>query len=389
MAELLIAGGGIAGLAAAIGAARAGHQVCVLERQAVFSELGAGIQIGPNGRRALEELGAWQWLQHHVVHPRAIRIRRAASGTVLSELPLDEPFRRRFRTTYQVVHRADLLAALLAAAEQESAITLHTDRMVMDWHQQQGRVVVSLQDGEERGADALIGADGIFSRVRARLLGEQPPRPNGHVLYRALVPRDEVPSTVDMQTVQLWLHPGGHVVHYPVKGGQAFNIIAAINQKMPSIDEAWGRKTDASALHRVFSNVCDELHTVLEVPRQWMCWAGVDRPPAPRWSRGNVTLIGDAAHPMLPYLASGAVMALEDAVVLMRHLAMHAEPAQAFAAYERERRPRTTRVVRAARRMGHIYHAPAPLALARDAVLRASTPARDLQRMAWLYDWRP
>lgn len=388
MASLIVAGGGIAGLAAAIGAARAGHEVLVLEQAPTFTEMGAGIQIGPNGRRALEELGVWPWLRHHVFHPRAIRIRRASSGAELGRVPLDERFRRRFGGTYQVVHRADLLAALLATAEEEPAITLKTAKKVTGYQEQPGGISALLEDGKAVTAKGLIGADGIWSRVRAQLLGDRPPRFSGHVLYRALVAREEVPETVDVQSVNLWLNAYGHVVHYPVKGGTFFNIVASVNERW-SAGMSWGEYTDAASVHRVFANACDELKTVLSLPERWMRWAGADRAPVNTWGVGPLTLTGDAAHPTLPYLASGAVMALEDAVVLMRHLAAEHSLASAFRAYERERMPRTRRIVESSWKLARVYHAAGLMAAGRDLFIQFTSGPRSLERMAWLYDWRP
>ncbi len=388
MASLIVAGGGIAGLAAAIGAARAGHEVLVLEQAPRFSELGAGIQIGPNGRRALEELRVWPWLRHHVVHPKAIRIRRAATGVELGRMPLDASFRKRFGGTYQVVHRADLLAALLAAAEEEPAITLKTTSRVTGYEDIPGGITALLQDGSGVSARGLIGADGIFSRVRAQLLGDHPPRFSGHVLYRALIPRAEVPLMVDTGNVNLWLAVHGHVVHYPVKGGACLNIVASINERWQS-GMNWGENTDAASMKRVFAKACDELQSLLRAPRRWMRWAGADRAPVNTWGAGPLTLIGDAAHPTLPYLASGAVMALEDAVVLMRHLAQESSLAKAFRHYERERQPRTRRIVESSWKLARIYHAAGLMAAGRDAFIRLTSGPRSFERMAWLYDWRP
>ena len=388
MASLIVAGGGVAGLAAAIGAARAGHEVLVLEQAPTFAEVGAGIQIGPNGRRALEALGVWERLRRCVFFPQAIRIRRARTGRDLGRVPLDDAFRKRFRGTYQVVHRADLLAALLAAVEEEPTITLQTASRVVAWQRRAGAMSVLLEDGRQVSAWGLIGADGLHSRVRAQLLGDARPRFSGHVLYRALVPMEEVPELVDVRNVNLWLNPHGHVVHYPVKGGRALNIVAAVNERWEAGD-TWGEPTRAEAVHRIFAHACGELQTVLATPQQWMRWAGADRAPVGTWGMDALTLIGDAAHPALPYLASGAVMALEDAVVLMRCLRQHESLPEAFRAYERVRQPRTARIVHASWRLGRIYHASGLLAAGRDMFIRLTSGRASLERMAWLYDWRP
>ena len=400
MARIVIAGGGIAGLAAAIAAAKAGHEVELVEQASRFEEVGAGIQMGPNGRRALEWLGVWERLQPAVVHPRAIRIRRASGGE-LGRLPLDAAFRERFAGTYQVVHRADLLDALLTCAREVGSVSLRTGLRVTGYHLRNagGGVEVLTDEDSRRGplapADALIGADGIRSAVRAAMLDDGPPRPAGHVLYRALVDSDAVPSTVDTDDVCLWLHAGGHVVHYPVSAGRRFNIVVAVDENWQG--EGWSSPSAGERVRQVFADACPELAAVLALPQGWLRWPGADRPPAARWGDGPVTLIGDAAHPTLPYLASGAVMALEDAVVLGQALlAAGSAPGadagallSALRRYEAARRPRTARIVARSHALAGIYHAAPPLSWGRDLFIRAQSGRAGLSRMAWLYDWRP
>jgi salicylate hydroxylase len=420
MARIIVAGGGIAGLAAAIAATRAGHEVLVCEQASRFEEVGAGIQMGPNGRRALEWLGAWEALSAQVFYPAAVRIRRG-DGRDLGRVPLGEEVRRRFGTTYQVAHRADLLAALLEVARRQPGVELRTGVRVTGWRDTAGNkgaaaaassrglpeepagvparggVEVMAEEGaldaEESRGDALIGADGIRSAIRARLLGDGPPRPAGHVLYRALVDMERVPPSVDVESVNLWLHPGGHVVHYPVSGGRRFNIVAAVDENWQG--EGWSSPSAGERLREVFAGVCGALADVLALPSGWLRWPGADRPAASRWGEGAITLMGDAAHPTLPYLASGAVMALEDAVVLGQEL-LAAGPAArgeglaaAFRRYEARRRPRTSLIVARSHALGRIYHARPPLALGRDLFIRAQSGPRALSRMAWLYGWQP
>ncbi len=388
MARFVIAGGGIAGIAAALALAGRDHEVTVLEQAPAFEEVGAGIQIGPNGRRALEELGVWDALEPLVVFPHSIRIRRARNGATLGELPLGTTFANRFGTTYQVVHRADLLAALLKKAEGEPRITLHTDSRVSFFRIDGDGMTALLEGGGEHRGDVLIGADGIRSRIRAQLLDDGPPAFAGHVLYRALVDMDRVPPEVDTGSVNLWLHEGGHVVHYPVSGGRKFNIVAAVNENWHS--EGWSEPSDGAILGMRFAGVAQELREVLELPDEWLRWAGADRDPVAHWGQGPVTLIGDAAHPTLPYLASGAVMALEDAIVLGREVERQpSDLPAALRTYEKARQPRTARIVRSSHRLAGVYHAGAPFALFRDAFIRLTSGRRGLERMAWLYDWRP
>ena len=388
MADFVIAGGGIAGIAAALALAGRNHEITVLEQAPAFEEVGAGIQIGPNGRRALEALGVWDALEPAVVFPHSIRVRRARDGATLGELPLGTTFPNRFGTTYQVVHRADLLAALVDVAKSDPRINLQTGSRVSCYRVDDGGMTALLENGGEHAADVLIGADGIRSRIRAQLLDDGPPVFAGHVLYRALIDIDAVPAGVDTASVNLWLHEGGHVVHYPVSGGRKFNIVAAVNENWHS--EGWSEPSDGAILGMRFAAVAEELSGVLALPGEWLRWAGADREPVDRWGRGPVTLIGDAAHPTLPYLASGAVMALEDAVVLGREVERRPEdlPA-ALRVYEKTRQPRTARIVRSSHRLAGIYHAGPPLSLFRDVFIRMTSGRRGLERMAWLYDWLP
>ncbi len=388
MARFVIAGGGIAGIAAALALAERGHEAVVLEQAPAFEEVGAGIQIGPNGRRALESLRAWKALEPSAVFPHSIRIRRARGGATLGELPLGTAFANRFGSTYQVVHRADLLAALLKTAAENPRISLHTGSRVSYFRTTDTAMTVLLEGGREFAGDALIGADGIRSRIRAQLLDDGPPVFAGHVLYRALVDIEAVPAGIDTASVNLWLHEGGHVVHYPVAGGRKFNIVAAVNENW--YGEGWSEPSDGAILSMRFAGVADELHAVLSLPSEWLRWAGADREPVTHWGEGPVTLIGDAAHPTLPYLASGAVMALEDAVVLGGEVErMPEDPAAAMRAYEKARQPRTARIVRSSHRLAGVYHAGPPLSFFRDAFIRMTSGPRSLERMAWLYDWRP
>ncbi len=405
MARILIAGGGIAGLATAIAMARAGHEPAVFEQASRFEEVGAGIQMGPNGRRALEWLGAWEAVRPHVVYPDAIRIRRG-DGREIGHVPLGETIRNRFGTTYQVVHRADLLAALLEVARGQSAVSLYTGVRIAGWRRAGADVTereggdgleVLVAEGslppEAARGEALVGADGIRSAIRRQLLADGPPRPAGHVLYRALVDMKAVPPAVDGESVSLWLHPHGHVVHYPVSGGRRFNIVVAVDEDWQG--EGWSSPSAGERLRTVFADVCGGLADVLALPSGWLRWPAADRPPVRRWGEGELTLVGDAAHPTLPYLASGAVMALEDAVVLGQAVlaagagARGEALAAAFRRYEARRQPRTARIVERSHALGRIYHARPPVSWGRDLFIRAQSGPRALERMAWLYEWRP
>jgi salicylate hydroxylase len=382
---IAIAGGGIAGLAAAIALAGAGRSVVVFEQATAFAEIGAGVQIGPNGVRALRWLGAWQALEPSVVEPRRIVVRDAPSGRTLNEITLSA-FEERYGAPYRVAHRGDLLAALLATARALPGVELRTGVAATGFDVRPDRVVVRLEPGDAFEADALIGADGLHSAVRGRLLGPVPPAYAGHVLYRALVPIEAVPAAVQSECVALWLCPGGHVVHYPVSGGAKMNIVVA--GESPLVADGWGTPVAAADVLACLGQAALPLAAMLQAPQDWRRWAAADRPPASSWGEGPVTLIGDAAHPILPYLAQGAVMALEDAVVLGHCANVGPTLAESFRAYERLRRPRVARLARLSQRQGRIYHLKGPMRLARNAVLAGMPQAVFLNQFDWLYSWR-
>lgn len=382
---IAIAGGGIGGLAAAIALARAGRRAVVFEQAEGFAEVGAGVQVGPNGARALQALGAWEALRNRTVEPRRIVVRDGSSGATLNEIGLGTAFAERYGAPYCVAHRGDVLAALLATARSLPRIELKTGVAVTGFDARDGGVTVHLE-GKAFGAEALVGADGLHSAVRGRLLGASPPEPAGHVLYRALVPIDAVPGGTETDCVALWLYPGGHTVHYPVSGGAYMNIVVAGETR--SEPGGWGAPAAPAEVLTSVAEAVPALTALLQTPQDWRQWPAADRAPANRWGDGPVTLLGDAAHPVLPYLAQGAVMALEDAVVIGHCMATEPTIAQAFRAYESQRAPRVARLARASRRQGRVYHLGGPLRLARDAVMSAMPPGLFLAQLDWLYSWQ-
>ena len=384
---IAIAGGGIAGLAAAIALARSGRRAVVFERGEGFAELGAGVQVGPNGVRALRRLGAWEAVAPSMAEPRRIVVRDGLGGRMLAEVGLGQSFAERYGAPYRVAHRGDLLAGLLATARELSEIEMRTCVAVTDFDARAGGVVVRLEGREPFEAEALVGADGLHSSVRARLLGPALPDYAGHVLYRALVPIGAIPSGIETDGVALWLYPGGHVVHYAVSGGRKMNVVAAIES--PEIPNGWGSPAAPAEVSACFPDAAPQLSAMLRAPDDWRRWAAADRPPASRWGEGRVTLIGDAAHPVLPYLAQGAVMALEDAVVLCHCLAGTSRLEEGLRDYERRRHARTAQLAHLSRRQGRAYHLRGPLRLARNAVMAAMPPKLFLGRLDWLYSWQP
>lgn len=364
---MLIAGGGIAGLSAALGLARMGRPSIVMESAQRFEAAGAGLQLGPNAVRALQWLGAWETVAPAAFAPPAIVIRDGASGHMLARIPLGSHFERRFGQPYRVAHRADLLDALVAAAGSSRLIELRTGCPV-DPH-------------APIGGAGLIGADGLNSAVRQRIAPGVHPCFRGQSIFRALAPMAELPTAVC-----LWLCPAGHIVHYPVSGGR-LNIVATVAGGRTS--ERWSESAEADAVMHPFRYCCRELHDILAKPARWQRWAAVDLPRLASWHGGGAVLIGDAAHAALPYLAQGAAMALEDAVVLSLCLGTRSDRNQAFAAYEAARIARTTALADASRRLAGFYHARGPLRLARNGLLRLMTPDRFLDRLAWIYAYDP
>ncbi|MFO0994844.1 MAG: FAD-dependent monooxygenase [Hyphomicrobiales bacterium] len=383
---MVVAGGGIAGLAAALGLARIGADSLVLEQSAAFSEVGAGLQVGPNAVRALRWLGALEAIEPYLFSPPAIRILDGPTGRELMAIRLGSQFARRFGEPYHVVHRADLLMGLLSAAGAQPAIGVETSAQVAEITQERGSLVLATDDGRTLNAAAVIGADGIRSTVRRFLPREGGPTYRGYAIYRALIPVEGMPEELLDDCVCLWLCPGGHVVHYPVRAGSAMNIVAVVDS--PWNSERWSEPAMRDELNPVFAYSCDALRSLTLHPLIWTKWAGADLEPSPVWSRGRVTLIGDAAHATLPFLAQGAAMSLEDAVVLARTLRRNGI-SDGFELYVRLRYQRTRRLTLASRKAGWHYHLDGIARKARNGLLRAVSPNRFLGRLSWIYSYDP
>ena len=386
---ILIAGGGIGGLAAAIALADKGFRCRVLERREFVEEAGAGIQIGPNGVKALRALGADVHLQPYVGVPDALVIRDATSGGPLTTLPFGSQIERRFGAPYWTVHRADLHSALSAVASRHPGIVL-TGSFAADRLEATatGVKLVSETGAEATGA-AVIGADGLWSRMRGYVAGPTDARFTGRRAFRTVIPADSANTLMAPDAVALWLGQRCHVVHYPVRGGAEIAVVVVLQEKFPQI--GWALPADwADIEKRIGPRVNAPLLKALARGGPWRAWDLHELPPLPAWSNGAIALLGDAAHPMLPFLAQGGVMALEDALTLAHFAA--ASPGDlpaAFTRYHDARKARVVRVVGAAARNGHIYHLSGPPGFARNAVLRMSSPARLLAHYDWLYGWNP
>lgn len=384
---VLIAGGGIGGLTLAIALARNGLACRVLERRSDLVEAGAGIQLGPNAVGVLARLGVAQRLQKPAAAPENLRVYHGGSGRLLTELPLGGWIESRHGHPYWVVHRRDLHAALLETAKSQPEMEIVTGCELVSFQQSERRVVAHAADGSLHEAKMLVGADGIRSTVRRQLWPEAHLEYAGKTAARAVVGRNAAPAPFSDMATGVWLARGGHVVHYPVRGGSEIALVVILDEGWPG--EGWGLPVDRDGLLARLKFFSGSLVTFLSQADDWRRWPLYDTRPLDRWSVGHVTLLGDAAHPVLPFLAQGGALAIEDAETLALALRTRQDPASAIAHYERVRRPRATRVQRASRRNGLIYHLPLPASLARDLTLGASPPHRIMALYDWIYGWKP
>jgi salicylate hydroxylase len=391
---VVIAGAGIAGLSAALAMARSGRSALLLEKAPALMEAGAGIQLSPNASRHLQHWGVLERLRSAALQPRAVLIRRARDAAVLARLPLDDA-EKRWGAPYLVAHRADLQQALRDAVSEVPTIELRLGVAVAGFAAEANRVAVGAKHGITRlrfdGA-ALIGADGLWSDVRQRLgfPGDSTPAAAGRTAWRATLPSSSLPEEFAAPEVNLWLGRRAHLVHYPLRGGTCVNVVAIADDADDAGESAefWNGNRDPGPLHQAFARWHPKARALLSMTADWRSWPLFDRAPLRSWGAGRVTLVGDAAHPMLPYLAQGAAQAIEDAAALERALSGSHDIAAAFAAYENARRARASRVQAASRRQGDIYHMREPAALARDIVMRLLGPRRMWARQDWIYDYR-
>jgi len=387
--QFLIAGGGIGGLSAAIALARQDLSVTVLERSDFQEESGAGIQLGPNATRLLERLGLLQAIEPVAFRPAAILIFDGLSGKRLAEIPLGTYAEARYGAPYLTLHRADLHAALHAACKAAPGVTLRggfdltgveeLDASVLD-----ASVKAIAADGRVAAAPALIGADGIWSEVRKLIAPDARLLFTGATAWRTLLPRGELTAPFDAPVVSIWLGPDTHIVHYPVRGGKELNVVAVTEGG--SDTRGWNQAGDAAALRSAFAGWCKESKSLLERAPGWRCWSLYRLTGLPSWTSGRITLQGDAAHPILPYLAQGAALAIEDAVALAKSLAeVGGDAMRGFPLYEAMRKERAARVAERSQRNGKHYHMAGAMRLARNLVLRSRRGERLLSRFDWLY----
>jgi 2-polyprenyl-6-methoxyphenol hydroxylase-like FAD-dependent oxidoreductase len=383
--HFLVAGGGIGGLAAAFVLGRRGHRVTVLEQSAAFGEIGAGIQLGPNIFRMFEVLGLTQAVERVAFFPAGLGMNDVRTGEKVIRVPLGETARAAYGYPYGVIYRADLHNVFLEACRALPSVTLRTSSKVEGFEQDGRGVRVSLADGSVLEGDGLVGADGLWSRIRQAIVGDGKPRVSGHIAYRAVLRREEVPAHLWSDDVLLWGGEKTHLVHYPLRRGELFNLVAVFHSN--KYDEGWNTFGDTAELTERFADAVPPVRELLGKIETWKMWVLCDREPVSRWSDGRVTLLGDAAHPMLQYLAQGAGQAIEDAVVLGEALAFTGNDVPAaFAKYPQARYLRTGRVQLTARFYGDIYHASGVTRELRNRMFQSGQESPGFAGLKWMYD---
>jgi salicylate hydroxylase len=390
---VIVAGAGIGGLTSALALARSGFRVIVLEQAERLEETGAGIQLTPNATRLLLDLGLGDRLRPHAVAPSGIRVLSARSGREIVRIPLGDAATQRYGAPYWIIHRGDLQTALVGAVVQEREVSLKLGMSVEDFVTHANGVTVSARGPaglwDERG-DALIAADGLWSPSRNRIGLKDTPRFSGRAAWRALIPTNELPPEFRAPMIHLWLGRDSHVVHYPVKGGKAINVV--VITKADCSGAGWSEPASRVDLlpHFPAARWSPQVRAIVRIPEAWLKWALFDCRPLMNWSQGAAALLGDAAHPMLPFLAQGAAMAIEDAAVMAQCMARTPDDlAGALRTYVAVRRARTRKVQRVAAKNGERYHHTGVPAMLRNVAMRVMGGAHLLHHYDWLYDWRP
>ena len=379
---VLVAGGGIGGLAAALALVRQGFSVKVFEQSPEIGEIGAGIQLGPN---AFDALGVGEQARSRAVYTDFMVMHDALDEYQVGKIPTGEAFRQRFGNPYAVIHRADAHMALYDGVKASDQVSFLTSTRIVHTEQDADSVTVHDQHGNAHHGQALIGADGVKSVVREQYVGD-PAKVTGHVVYRAVVEKNEFPVDLQWNAASIWVGPNCHLVHYPLRGGEQYNVVVTFHSRQT---EEWG-VTDGSReeVLSYFQGICPKARQLLDLPKSWRRWATADRDPIGQWSYGRVTLLGDAAHPTTQYMAQGGCMAMEDAVTLGEALRVtNKDWVSAFDLYQRSRVARTARIVLSAREMGRLFHVKDVERLVRNELWRGRTPERFYDALEWLYGW--
>jgi len=382
---VLIAGGGIGGLAAALGLAQKGFRSILLEKASALGEIGAGIQLGPNAFHAFDYLGVGEAARNMAVYIDQLRLMDALTAEEITHVDLGDSFRARFRNPYAVVHRGDLHGVFLKACRDSDLIDLRVSSEVVGYDQDGASVTARLANGERVTGSLLIGADGLWSNVRKQVTGDGPPRVSGHTTYRSVIPTDQMPEDLRWNAATLWAGPKCHIVHYPLSGWKVFNLVVTYHNDAP--EPVAGKPVSEQEVMQGFGHVHERAQNIIRHGTNWRLWVLCDRDPAERWIDGRVALLGDAAHPMLQYFAQGACQAMEDAVCLSHMLGQHADDhAAALENYRAQRFPHTARVQLMSRAIGeHVYHPAGEHARLRNAIMGTKSQEEWYGDLAWIY----
>jgi len=382
---VLVIGGGIGGMGCALALTQAGFDVELMEQAPEIGEIGAGIQLGPNAFAAMDALGCGPRARARAVYTDDLIMMDAVDESVVGKISAGEAFRTRFKNPYAVIHRADIHLSIYEEVQTKKNVRFHANSHIVNIDVGDKDVRATDSNGKEYRGIALIGCDGVKSVVREKLVGDGHRVP-GHVVYRAVTPRDEFPADLRWNAATIWVGPNCHLVHYPLRGGEQYNIVVTFHSREK---EEWGvREGSREEVQSYFTHIADRPRQLIDKPTSWRRWTIADRDPVLKWGEGRSTLLGDAAHPMLQYMAQGACMALEDAVTLREALRVNNNDLQkAFRLYEEKRIPRTARVVYSAREMGRLFHAGGAERLVRNQLWQGRTQERYYDALEWLYGW--
>ena len=382
---ILIAGGGIGGLAVALGLAQKGIRSILLEKASALGEIGAGIQLGPNAFHAFDYLGVGEAARNMAVYVERQRLMDAMTAEEICHVDLGEAFRKRFGNPYAVVHRGDLHGVFLKACRESESIDLRVSSEVVSYDQDGSSVTARLASGDRITGSLLIGADGLWSNVRKQVVGDGKPRVSGHTTYRSVIPTEQMPEDLRWNAATLWAGPKCHLVHYPLSGWKVFNLVVTCHNDAP--EPVAGKPVPEEEVMRGFSHIHERAQAIIRHGTNWKLWVLCDRDPTEHWVDGRVALLGDAAHPMLQYFAQGACQAMEDAVCLSHMLGNHpGDHERALQKYREQRFPRTARVQLMSRLIGeHIYHPSGEHARLRNAIMSAKSQEEWYGDLAWLY----